>query len=117
MWMPPIATLGRVRWPLRGSSLFAFGCGDDHKAAHTDVDGLAGGDAPWCGQLRTVDPCVGHASDVAQPVVVLLVGDARVLARHGKIGELDGHLFAAIYRRGWLRYVVGCPRSALRHYS
>src|SRR2546423_15353360 len=71
MWIPQIATLGRVRWPLRGSGLLAFGGGDHHQAADADVDGLAGCDAARRGELGPVDPRATHAPEVAQPVHAL----------------------------------------------
>src|SRR4029079_1616089 len=98
MWMPAIATLGRVRWPLRRSRLIAFGRGHHHEAAQADVDGLTGGDAPRGGELRSVDPVHALASEVAQPVRALAESDPRVLARHGKVGELDRALRATADR-------------------
>src|SRR5438552_9917112 len=113
MLMPPIATLGRVRGPLRSSCLFTFRGRDDGQPADSDVDGLARRNAPGCSQLRPVDPRAAHASEIAQPVRALLVGDLRVLARDGKIGELDGALRSATDRRAGLCHFERRSRAAL----
>src|SRR2546430_962802 len=112
MWIPEIATLGRVGWPLRGTCLFTLSR-DDHEAEQAYVDGLAGSDTPRGRELRPVDPRATHASEIAQPVGALLVGDTSVLARHRKVGELDRALRPATDGRAGLRHVECRSRAAL----
>src|SRR5437868_10216639 len=107
MWIPAIATLGRVRWPLRRFCLRAFGGREHDEAAQADVDGLTGGDAFRRGELCPVDPGPAHAPKIAQPIRALLEGDSRVLAGHRKIGQLDRALRTATDCRPLLRYVEG----------
>src|SRR2546430_154194 len=112
MWIPQIATLGRVRWPLRGTYLFTLSR-DDHEAAQAYVDRLAGSDTPRRRELRPVDPRATHASEIAQPIGALLVGDPSVFARHRKVGELDRALRPATDGGAGLRHVECRSRAAL----
>src|SRR4030081_1278660 len=101
--MPPTASLGGVRGPFRGGVVFRGVRRGHAQTAHADVYGLAGRDASRRSELRSVDPGAAHASEVAQPVRPLLVGDARMLPRHGKVRELDGALGSTAYRRARFR--------------
>src|SRR5437879_8492538 len=113
MWMPPTASLGGVRGPSLGGFVFRGVRRGHAQTAYADVDGLAGRDSSRRRELRSVDPGAAHASEVAQPVRPLLVGDSRVLPRHGKIRELDGALGSTAYRRAGFRYFERRARPTL----